>query len=495
MKFLIFLLLAFSGVVHAQALKVIGWNVESGGARLSGLTPRISGFDDCDIFGLSEVRNSDWAAAFEKAAEEGQTTSYSYVLGTTGGADRLMILFNDERLDFISSRELHWINPEDRVRAPLVAHLRDKQSGTELLFMVNHLYRSRAEKRHLQSGQLNEWASQQALPVIAVGDFNYDWEVEGGDIDHDEGYDLLTSGGVFQWIRPHGNLVKTQSSNYNSVLDFVFASPAAQAWEATSRIIVQDGDFPDNQATSDHRPVAASFVISTPLVEPAGGLVRLELLGSTGADEKSAPAGMGLVDPRMGSERTNDADKVAEVLRRLKQSAGGARFDGRVVGLWLEDPNSPDRQMLLMENFAFIDASGKKWEAPKGSKVDGASIPSVFWNKYIGPPFVGDYRRASVVHDVACELKTEPHRAVHRMFYEACVVGGVTETKAKMMYFTVRKFGPKWKTGGGNLKMLRSQEDLIDGLVRIEEIEQMLLENPDMSFDQLQALLDGLEDQ
>lgn len=41
---------------------------------------------------------------------------------------------------------------------------------------------------------LNEWAENQDLPVIAVGDYNFDWEVVGGDQDHDEGFDLLTAG-------------------------------------------------------------------------------------------------------------------------------------------------------------------------------------------------------------------------------------------------------------------------------------------------------------
>ena len=38
--------------------------------------------------------------------------------------------------------------------------------------MVNHLYRTKEARRHLQADLLNEWASQQQLPVIAVGDYN-----------------------------------------------------------------------------------------------------------------------------------------------------------------------------------------------------------------------------------------------------------------------------------------------------------------------------------
>jgi hypothetical protein len=41
---------------------------------------------------------------------------------------------------------------------PLVAHFRFKPAGAKFLFMVNHLYRSKAERRHEQARLLNEWA-------------------------------------------------------------------------------------------------------------------------------------------------------------------------------------------------------------------------------------------------------------------------------------------------------------------------------------------------
>jgi len=121
-------------------------------------------------------------------------------------------------------------------------------------------------------------------------------------------------------------------------------------------------------------------------------------------------------------------------------------FENKVVGEWLVQ-KEPDRKMRLMENFYYHDPSGKRWPAPKGKIVDGASIPPLLWNKYIGPPFVGNYRRASVVHDVACELKEKickSSQIAHRMFYDACLCGGVSEKKAGLMYWAVRMFGPKW---------------------------------------------------
>lgn len=115
-------------------------------------------------------------------------------------------------------------------------------------------------------------------------------------------------------------------------------------------------------------------------------------------------------------------------------------FRGDVVARWEDD----GRLMTLVEPFAYVDPRGAEWQAPNGSVVDGASIPQPFWS-LIGGPFAGHFRHASVVHDVACERRDRPWRAVHRMFYEACRCGGVGAVPAKTMYYAVFHFGPRWQ--------------------------------------------------
>ncbi|MCP3916817.1 MAG: DUF1353 domain-containing protein [bacterium] len=99
--------------------------------------------------------------------------------------------------------------------------------------------------------------------------------------------------------------------------------------------------------------------------------------------------------------------------------------------------------MQLVEDFTYVQATGLRWHAPSGSIVDGASIPRLLWS-WPGAPFTGKYRRASVVHDVACQTKVRPWQSVHRMFYEACRCGGVGLFKASAMYAALYCFGPKW---------------------------------------------------
>ena len=120
------------------------------------------------------------------------------------------------------------------------------------------------------------------------------------------------------------------------------------------------------------------------------------------------------------------------------------QFIGRVVVEWLSHEGG-DRKMKLMEDFAFEDREGLLWEVPAGVEIDGASIPQIFWTSF-GPPFVGDYRRASVIHDHYCVMKTRLSKAVHRMFEEACQTGGISRITARLMYLAVRTFGPQWRS-------------------------------------------------
>ena len=139
--------------------------------------------------------------------------------------------------------------------------------------------------------------------------------------------------------------------------------------------------------------------------------------------------------------------------------AGFGHFEGDVVTKWREQPTQ-DRDMELLADFSFVDQDGKRWKACKGCVVNGASIPSALWT-VVGPPFVGDYRRASVVHDVACEKRLARHQDVHLMFFRAMRADDVAWGKAAMMYLAVKRFGPKWSKNSGELKKKKHEPNAI----------------------------------
>jgi hypothetical protein len=105
---------------------------------------------------------------------------------------------------------------------------------------------------------------------------------------------------------------------------------------------------------------------------------------------------------------------------------------------WLTEPES-DRRMKLLRTFEFRDPKfpAGTWVVPANyDGMDGASIPRALWS-LVGSPYTGDYRRASIVHDYACDQNVPRSRA-DRMFYRACRAGGCSVGQSILLYIGVR---------------------------------------------------------
>lgn len=97
------------------------------------------------------------------------------------------------------------------------------------------------------------------------------------------------------------------------------------------------------------------------------------------------------------------------------------------------------------------DILGKIVVIPKGFVSDGASVPRALWSIY--PPF-GKYLEAAIVHDWFCVLGKKgespiDYKVAAAVFREAMKVCGVNRWRRFKMYWAVRLFGPKFKTGQG----------------------------------------------
>jgi len=108
---------------------------------------------------------------------------------------------------------------------------------------------------------------------------------------------------------------------------------------------------------------------------------------------------------------------------------------------------------LVDGSLTFLDSSGVEWTAPQGTLTDGASVPRLALPVTDGR-WDTEFLKAAVVHDAYCQednetrcpdqYRTKPWRAVHRMFYDACVAGGTSSLKAKIMFAAVWLAGPRW---------------------------------------------------
>lgn len=250
-----------------SSIQVIGFNTESGGSDPAVVASEvIADMRGEGLWGFSEVQDAAAAAAYVAAAADPDgEQAWDHVLGTTGYSDRLALAWDDARFSLEDHQELSGINVGGTARAPLVGRMRERATDLEFLFVVNHLWRTDEQARHEQAELLHAWGREQTLPVVMVGDYNFDWDVTTGR--RDAGYDLLTDGGVFEWVRPDPLLTTQCSGVYDSVLDFVFVGGEAQTWGAESDVLRPDDSYcsgSHRDTWSDHRPVRAIFTVPIP---------------------------------------------------------------------------------------------------------------------------------------------------------------------------------------------------------------------------------------
>jgi hypothetical protein len=155
--------------------------------------------------------------------------------------------------------------------------------------------------------------------------------------------------------------------------------------------------------------------------------------------------------------------------------------------------------MTLLNELRYTDPKGVVWTAPAGSVIDGASIPRALWS-FMGGPFEGKYRNASVLHDVAYDQKNKPPALVDRMFYNAMRCSGVSAVEAKTMYYALLRFGRHWKFSvkKANPVLPDSSGELLNREPRTTTIDpgevgaiQQWIRQNDPSLDQIESRADA----
>lgn len=165
-------------------------------------------------------------------------------------------------------------------------------------------------------------------------------------------------------------------------------------------------------------------------------------------------------------------------------------FSGNPKTEWLSGPGD-DRNMKLLQDFSYTDPDGKLWLAPMDSEINGASIPAPLWST-VGSPYTGDYRNASVVHDVACyHVETANDRkAADKMFYFACLAGGCSKAQARLLYLGVRVGA--WGTGkAGWMERLKPKYLLFRSRTEPRLPEEAAIRN---KFDSVRSTFSELSD-
>ena len=240
----------------ATQLRILAWNVElDGGAKANVIAEQLKEFEDYDLIALSEIRPDVFKALKKATRHKGQ-------LARSGNNIRLGMLWDDQKFEIEKFEELDELN-DDRMRhrSPWVMLVKEKASKRAFYLVTVHLARGREKLRQRQAAGIRDWAREQSLPVIAIGDFNFDYVF--ADDKGNEAFNVFLQDGVMSWVKP-AELIDTNwydpesdgEDNYpGSMLDFAFVAGSAKDWSPRCRVIVREGDFPDDKQTSDHRPI------------------------------------------------------------------------------------------------------------------------------------------------------------------------------------------------------------------------------------------------
>lgn len=132
-----------------------------------------------------------------------------------------------------------------------------------------------------------------------------------------------------------------------------------------------------------------------------------------------------------------------EVCTLRRASSPYGTFSGLVSATWLVE-GGEDWRMQLLAPVSYTTPDGAETvTVPTGAIVNGASIPAIAW-PFIGGPYNGDFRRASVVHDYECQEQVTASEVVHRRFYDMIRADGVGTFRAWLMYQCVKRWGPQF---------------------------------------------------
>ena len=100
----------------------------------------------------------------------------------------------------------------------------------------------------------------------------------------------------------------------------------------------------------------------------------------------------------------------------------------------------PGKVWMLLKEFRYeSDLIGSTITVPSGFKTDFASVPRVPLAYLVGGGIGDD---AAVIHDYLYQTHQTIHRkTVDQVFYEALLVLGISQWRARTMYQSVRWFG------------------------------------------------------
>ncbi|USD59089.1 hypothetical protein J4N45_11155 [Vibrio sp. SCSIO 43140] len=240
----------------SNSVTFIGYNIEAGykpDAELDTVLSLLDQLPATHVYALTELTAS-WSTAI--AAHLGDNYHYVINQNVSDNADAMAIFYDAKRLKVEEAYERPF-GVHKHERKMVYARFTDAVTNKSFAVVNNHFMRGRGPTngdRQEQAKQLQKWVKGQTVPVIALGDYNFDLDVKTGQAN--PSYYLFTADNDWRWVKP-STLIKTGChKGYNSILDFAFLSGEVRS--ATSEIMFPEASYcNDNKRKPDHRPIYA----------------------------------------------------------------------------------------------------------------------------------------------------------------------------------------------------------------------------------------------
>ena len=244
-----FLLLPMlSTAADCGEISLLGWNGNMGRRDVGDIAESVH-----DLYAIVDVRVSAIEAFVSTAKRENVHLQDRFeFLGEAGG----LFMWNPRRLGAIE------IIPPDNSRERFSLMFEDRESGARFwVVLVDFDRRQEVSRQSVE--KLQEWVTQQDLPVLVVGTFGFEVDLNHFDQNPDSqpaqlAYSEMTCAGL-QWVRP-GRLAGLPAVVES--LDYIaFASEQFRSWNANASLA---------RLTADHPPVVVTFNTSGPVERTEG---------------------------------------------------------------------------------------------------------------------------------------------------------------------------------------------------------------------------------
>jgi endonuclease/exonuclease/phosphatase family metal-dependent hydrolase len=264
------LMFALATPAYGQGLSVGTFNVESDRDTQAELVAEdFARLPPMHAWGLQEVENQETLDLFVATLNEATGYEYAGHMGTTGGryGDYLAIIYMVPAFTDVAIVEMDEVGGS---RHPLMMTA-TAWNGTDITLINVHFNRGDETTRQGQARRLRDWiAAHPEQAIIALGDFNFDYDFRGARQGGNRAFSQFADGGHVSWPQPmcleNETCPATGSQcnqRYQSILDFIFLGGEAFDWRAMTDLAFLEEHYcrREGDGYADHRPVLGQILL------------------------------------------------------------------------------------------------------------------------------------------------------------------------------------------------------------------------------------------